>query len=171
VLWQTGRADEAARAFQEAIARNPADADPHYMLGTVLKQQGKADEALAEFRLAVARRESAEPHLGIGQILQQRGDREGAAGAFAEADRLNKKKADAQAAVFATSAGRGKLARGDVAGAVASFREAVRLAPADAQARYHLALALRKNGARTEARREMAEARRLAPYLQDPEAR
>jgi Flp pilus assembly protein TadD len=139
------------------------------MLGTVLKQQGKVDEALAEFRLAIQQHDSAEPHLNIGQILQQRGDREGAAAAFAEAERLNKKKADAQAAAFAASAGRSKLAKGDLAGAVASFRNAVRLGPEDAQAHYQLALALRKSGARAEARREMAEARRLAPYLQDPE--
>ena len=139
------------------------------MLGTVLKQQGKVDDALAEFRLAIEKRDSAEPHLNIGQILQQRGDRDGAAAAFADAQRLNKRKADAQAAAFAASAGRSKLGHGNLAGAVASFREAVRLAPEDAQARYQLALALRKSGARTEARREMAEARRLAPYLQDPE--
>jgi Flp pilus assembly protein TadD len=134
----------------------------------VLRQQGKADEALAEFRLAIEKRDAAEPHLSIGQILQQRGDRSGAAAAFAEAERLNKKKADAQAAAFAASAGRSKLEKGDVAGAVASLREAARLAPEDAQARYQLALALRRSGARAEARREMAEARRLAPYLQDP---
>jgi Flp pilus assembly protein TadD len=156
------------RAFQDAVARQPEDADPHYMLGTVLKQQGKVDEALAEFRLAITCRPSAEPYLNVGQILQQRGDREGAAAAFAEAERRNKKKADAQAAVFAASAGRSKLAKGDVAGAVASCREAVRLAPEDAQAHYQLALALRKSGARQEARRELAEARRLAPYLEDP---
>jgi len=141
------------------------------MLGTVLKQQGKGDEALAEFQLAIEKHDSAEPHLSIGQILQQRGDRAGAAAAFTEAERLNKKKSDAQAAAFAVSAGRSKLAKGDVAGAIASLREAARLAPEDAQARYQLALALRKTGARTEARREMAEARRLAPYLQDPEER
>jgi Flp pilus assembly protein TadD len=141
------------------------------MLGTVLKQQGKVEEALAEFRLAIQQRDSAETRLSIGQLLQQRGDREGAAAAFAEAERLNKRKADAQAAAFAASAGRSKLAKGDVAGAVASFRDAVRLAPDDAQARYQLALALRKTGARTEARREMAEARRLAPYLEDPEGK
>jgi len=44
----------------------------------------------------------------------------------------------------------------------------VRLAPEDARARYQLALALRKSGSVAEARREMAEARRLAPYLEDP---
>jgi Flp pilus assembly protein TadD len=141
------------------------------MLGTVLKQQGKVDDALAEFRTAIKIRDSAEPHLNIGQILQQRGDREGAAAAFAEAERLNKKKADTQAAAFAASAGRTKIGQGDVVGAIASFREAARLAPEDAQAHYQLALALRKSGARAEARREMAEARRLAPYLQDPEER
>ena len=141
------------------------------MLGTVLKQQGRLEEALAQFREAIVRLDSAEPHLGIGQILQQRGDREGAAAAFAEAERLNQKKADVQAAAFAASAGRSKLASGDVPGAIASFRVAVRLAPEDAQAHYQLGLALRRTGALGEARRELAAARRLAPYLQDPEGR
>ena len=87
---------------------------------------------------------------------------------MAEADRLNKKKADAQAAAFALSAGRGKLGKGDVAGAVTSFREAVRLAPENAEAHFQLGLALRKQGAGGEARRHFEEARRLAPYLEPP---
>jgi Flp pilus assembly protein TadD len=98
-------------------------------------------------------------------MLQQRKDTEGAARAFAEADRLNKKKADAQAAAFALSMGRDKLARGDLPGALERLREAVRLAPADAQARYQLALALQRSGARAEAQPHLDEARRLAPWL------
>jgi len=44
----------------------------------------------------------------------------------------------------------------------------VRLAPENAQAHFHLALALRKQGARAEARRHFHEAQRLAPYLEPP---
>jgi Flp pilus assembly protein TadD len=58
-----------------------------------------------------------------------------------------------------------KLAAKDLAGAIASFREAVRLAPEHAQAQYQLGLALEKAGAAAEARKHLAEARRLAPYL------
>ena len=69
------------------------------------------------------------------------------------------------------SAGRKKLAVRDLAGAIASFREAVRLSPGDAQAQYQLGLALQKAGQAVEARRHLAEARRLAPYLAASDAR
>jgi Flp pilus assembly protein TadD len=111
-----------------------------------------------------------EAYLSLGQLLRQRGDAAGAAAALAEADRLNKRKADEQAATFAVSAGMKRRDAGDLAGAIASFREAVRLAPDHAAARYQLALALEKSGARVEARRQMAQARRLAPYLDTTEA-
>ena len=114
---------------------------------------------------------SAEAHLGIGQILRQRGDAAGSAAAFAEADRLRQLKADDQAATFAVSAGMSKLAARDLPGAIASFREAVRLAPEHAQAQYQLGLALQKAGAVAEARKHLAEARRLAPYLAPPDPR
>jgi len=170
VLWQTGRAEEAVPAFQRALAARTDYAEAHYMLGTVLKQLGKSDEALAELRETVRLQpRSAEAQLSIGQILRQRGDTAGASSAFAEADRLRKLKADDQAATFAVSAGLKKLAAKDLTGAIASFREAVRLAPEHAQAQYQLGLALQKAGASVEARKHLAEARRLAPYLASPD--
>jgi len=47
----------------------------------------------------------------------------------------------------------------------------VRLAPEQAQAQYQLGLALQKAGAVAEARKHLAEARRLAPYLAAGESR
>jgi alpha,alpha-trehalase len=169
VTWQTGRAEEGAKYFREAIARRPAYGEAHYMLGTVLRQLGRTAEALAELRESIKHRpDAAEAHLSIGQVLLQQGARDGAAAAFAEADRLNRKKADGQASTFAVSIGVERLKSGDVTGAVAQFREAVRLAPDNAQAHYQLALALRRLGRTTEARRHFEQARRLAPYLQPP---
>jgi tetratricopeptide (TPR) repeat protein len=168
VLWQTGRAGEALESFDDAIAQKADYPEAHYMRATVLKQQGRLDEAIAGFREAIRRQPaSAEAYLSLGQALQQRRD-PAAAASLAEAERLNRKKADAQAAAFAVSAGRGKMGKGDVAGAITSFREAVRLAPENAEAHFQLGLALRKQGARGEARRHFEEARRLAPYLEPP---
>ena len=48
----------------------------------------------------------------------------------------------AQAASFALSAGKQKLANGDLDGALERLREAVRLAPDEPQAHYQLGLAL-----------------------------
>jgi tetratricopeptide (TPR) repeat protein len=121
---------------------------------------------VAEFRETIRHNpSSAEAHLSLGQALQQKKDAAAAAAAFAEADRLNRKKADAQASAFALSAGREKLARGDVDGALERLREAVRLAPDDAQAHYQLALALTRKGTATEAQSHLDVARRLAPWL------
>ena len=163
-----GPRQDALRSFEQAIAQKADYAEAHYMRATVLKQEGKADEAIAGFREAIRHQPgSAEAHLSLGQALQQKRD-PGAAAELAEAERLNKKKADAQAAAFALSAGRSKMSKGDLAGAIVGFREAVRLAPDNADAHYQLALALRKKGARAEARRHFEEAQRLAPYLTAP---
>jgi Tfp pilus assembly protein PilF len=140
------------------------------MLGTVLKQQGDAEGALREFRETIKYQPgSIEAHLSLGQLLQQRKDAAGAAAAFAEADRLSKKRADAQAATLAVGVGLQKLKDHDPAGALDRFREAVRLDPENAQAHFQLALALAAGGAREEARAHFQAAHRLAPYLQAPE--
>jgi Flp pilus assembly protein TadD len=139
------------------------------MLGTVLRQQGLTEEALAEFRATIKYNPtSAEAHLSVGQMLRQSGDRAGAAAAFEEAERLNKRKADAQASTFAVGVGLEKLKAGDLPGAIERFREAVRLAPENPQAHYQLGLALHRTGERAEAQTHFAEARRLAPYLRPP---
>jgi tetratricopeptide (TPR) repeat protein len=158
--------------LRTAIALRPDNADAHYVLGTILRQEGALDEALTELREAVRHRpESPDAHLSIGQILQQKRDAAGAAAAFAEAERLSKIKADAQAATLAVGVGKKRLEAGDRAGAVERFREAVRLDSGNAQAHYELALALRGQGAESEARSHFAEAQRLAPYLIPPQPR
>jgi Flp pilus assembly protein TadD len=98
-------------------------------------------------------------------MLQRRGDVAGAEAEFAEAERLNKRKADAQAATFAVSMGLERLAADDLAGAIERFREAVRLSPDYPEAHYHLGRALEKSGASDEARKHLAEAGRLNPRL------
>jgi Flp pilus assembly protein TadD len=96
------------------------------------------------------------------------GEKASAAAAFAEAERLNVLKANAQASTFAVGVGVEKLKAADVAGAIEQFREAIRLAPDNPRAHYQLALALKRKGAHAEAETHFAEARRLAPYLDLP---
>ena len=169
VLWQTGRGEDAAGAFRAAIARRPDYADAHFMLGTVLRQKGAATEALAEFRATIAYRPtSAEAHLSLGQMLAQMGQAEAAAASLAEAERLNARKADAQASTFAVAVGAEKIKSNDLAGAIDKFREAIRLAPENARAHYQLGLALERTGAQAEAKAHFTEAERLAPYLTSP---
>ena len=78
--------------------------------------------------------------------MRQQHDEAGAAQAFAAADRLNARKADAQAAVFALSVGRQRLQQNDVAAALERLREAVRLDPGNAQAHAELSRALARHG-------------------------
>jgi len=141
------------------------------VLGTVLRQLGQTDEALAELRATIRYQPtSAEAHLSLGQLLQQKQQASEAAAAFAEAQRLLRRKADAQAATFAVSVGLKRIKDNDTAGAIERFREAVRLSPDYPEAHYQLGLALLATGGKAEAHAEFAEAQRLAPYLKAPEA-
>ncbi len=113
------------------------------MLGTILRQQGSTEEALTAFRRSIELQpESAEAYLGLGQLLQRRGDVEGSAAALRQAERLNRLKADEQAAAFALQRGVEKLGKGDVPGAIADLKEAVRLGPNLPRAHYQLSARL-----------------------------
>jgi protein O-GlcNAc transferase len=166
VLWQTGRASDAVAAFRDAIARRADYADAHYMLATVLKQEGDGAAALEEIRATIKYRPtSAEAYLSLGQLLTQRGDSAGAAAAFAEADRLQARKADDEASTFAVGVGTERARAGDLPGAIDQFRKAIRLAPDNPRAHFQLGLALQQSGAPGEARTHLDEAARLAPHL------
>ena len=126
--------------------------------------------AMVQFKEAIKHRPlSAEAHLSLGQALNQLGDKEAGASELAEADRLNRRTADAQASTFAVSVGVRKVKAGDYRGGIEQFREAIRLAEDNPQAHYQLALALRHTGARAEAQTHFETAHRLAPYLNPPD--
>ena len=109
--------------------------------------------------------ESAEVQLSLGQLLRQRGDESGAAAAFDEARRLSARKTAVQASVFAVGVGRERAKAGERDAAIEKFREAIALAPDNHDAHYALALALSESGDGEGAARALAEARRLAPWL------
>src|SRR4030095_1484775 len=121
-------------------------------------------------REAIERRPlSAEAHLSLGQALNQLGDKEAGAAELADADRLNRRTADAQASTFAVSVGVQKVKAGDYRGGIEQFREAIRLAAGNPHAHYQLALSPRHTGARAEAQTHFEAAHRLAPYLNLPD--
>jgi tetratricopeptide (TPR) repeat protein len=153
-------------SFSAAITRKQDYSEAHFMMGTILRQQKKLEEAIHELRQAIHYQpNSAEAYLSLAQSLRERADTTGADAALAEAERINKKKADAQAAQFALSVGQERLRKNDLQGAIEKFRQAIRLAPELARAHLQLALALEKLGDTQDARKHFEEARRLAPYL------
>jgi len=52
LLTARGRADEAAKALNEAVALDPKDPRPHVYLGVLAARTGRYDEALREFKTA-----------------------------------------------------------------------------------------------------------------------
>ena len=148
VLWQTGR----RRRGRAALSRRHRA--PARLRRRALHARDRPAAARRRRRRArgVPRDDPHQPALAeaytsIGQLLTAAHDSTGAAEAFANAARLNKVKADSQAAVFAVNAGRERLRQNDLAGAIERFREAVWLDPNNAQAHYQLGLALRRKGA------------------------
>ena len=132
----------------------------------MFQQQGKLDDAIAAFRQALRYAPNApEIHNTLGTALRQKGDMEAARPEFQEAARLNKKKSDMQAAIFAANTGRVRLKEGNLDAAIERFEAAIKLYPDDAKVHYDLARALLRKGQKEAAQVEFQKARRMDPRL------
>lgn len=84
-----GRLDEAALAYEKAIAASPDSAFLVRDLAEVEAKQGKTDQALARYRRAVELDASdVGSRIRIGEILEARSDIEGAVAIYTEANLL-----------------------------------------------------------------------------------
>jgi len=54
ILWNAGKAEDAKKAFEEAIKADPKHANSHYQLAMCLINLGKLPEAIAEFEAYLA---------------------------------------------------------------------------------------------------------------------
>jgi tetratricopeptide (TPR) repeat protein len=54
IAWNAGKADDARKAFEEALKMDPKHANSHYQLGMCLINLGKMPEAAAEFEAYLA---------------------------------------------------------------------------------------------------------------------
>src|SRR5262249_19170530 len=166
ILLQQSKLADAAAAFRAAIKSKPEYAEAHYTLGTVLQQQGNLDEAIAEFREALKQAPNApEIHNTLGTAFRQKGDMESARSQFLEAAKLNKKKADMQAAMFAANSGRARLKEGNIDAAIERLQAAIKLFSDDARTHYDLARALWRKGQKEAAQAEYEKAKQLDPRL------
>ena len=153
-------------AFTAATEVKPDYTEAYYSLGTVRQQQGDLSGAIAAFRAALKYTPNApEVHNTLGAALRQKGETAAAQVEFQEARRLNKLKADMQAAVFSTNTGIALLKEGKLAEAIERLESAISSDPTNAQAHYHLALALIQKGDRTRAAAAYERAKQLDPRL------
>src|SRR5207244_2459744 len=76
---RAGKAEEAIRAYNAAIASSPDSAFLYRELGAVARQAGASDLALTNFRKAVELEPTDASSLAqIGELLEARGDTEAA---------------------------------------------------------------------------------------------
>jgi tetratricopeptide (TPR) repeat protein len=86
---RAGKPDEAARAYESAIASSPDSAFLYRELAVVDRQKGDADAALEHLRKAVALDPTDARSLEqIGDVLDSRNDYEGATKAFSDASAI-----------------------------------------------------------------------------------
>jgi tetratricopeptide (TPR) repeat protein len=151
----------AAKVYQAALARDPADADASCLFGMVLQDLGRPEQAVDWIERAVASRPDVPAYYAsLGLALQAVGRSAEAADAFAKLLALNPDDASAHV-------NRGVIVRalGDLEGALVHFQRAVELEPRLAQARTNLGELLLELGRPEEALPHCQAAVVLAPGL------
>jgi tetratricopeptide (TPR) repeat protein len=156
---QANRLTEAAAAYQQAAAANPAMVQAHVNLIGVYSRLARAAEAEASFRAAVAIDANIpEAYYNYALLLVSTERRPEAEANFAKAIALNPNYADAL-----NNLGTLLKARGETAAAEARFRAALTAQPQHPEANFNLARLL------SEARRDGAERYFLAAVALDSE--
>jgi tetratricopeptide (TPR) repeat protein len=127
--------DGAIAGMRELIAKNPARADAHHMLGLLLGRKGAdSNQVLGEFREAIRLNPNyAEAHNSMGLVLAQTDDDDGAIKEFHEAIRIRPDYAEAHANLGSA------LMLTDVEGAIPELEKAVALDPASVEGLFNLA--------------------------------
>lgn len=125
VLEQVGRADEAERQYQRALALNPGLASAHTNLGTALAARGRFTDAAAHLAEAVRLEPgNAAARNNLGALLLQQHQLDAAASQFRLALELNPDHADAHA-----NLGSALAQQGAYDDALRQFDEALRIDP------------------------------------------
>lgn len=90
-----GRLAEAASAFEQAVALDPANGNAYFNLGNVYSEMGRWSEAVAAYRKAVSlRKDDGEAYNNLGIALGRRGVHVQAAAAFEKAIKIYPKWAE-----------------------------------------------------------------------------
>jgi tetratricopeptide (TPR) repeat protein len=163
-LQDSGRLDEAAEEFSNALRLNPSSAKTHVSLASLLIGKGKLDEAHTHYEEALRIDPgNAEFHSGYAYLLEQLGRDEQAAAECEAAVRLEPKSAHAWYSYGAFLEKHGKLDE-----AIARYRQALRVDPRFVDAHIDLGSALFEKGDLPEAKVHYQEASRRDPKLAQP---
>ena len=143
-----GRASEALQCAEEALRRDPRDADALFLLGAAHYRDGDLAAAEARLKQAIqANGKVAVFHSTLGNVYQDRGALPEAVAAYRRAIRLKPDFAEAH-----NDLGTAFFAQGDPARAAESYRRATELRPDHAIAYANLGAVFRKLGMPREAR-------------------
>jgi tetratricopeptide (TPR) repeat protein len=163
LAYRSGDLPGSLAHFQEAVARNPRDAESLSNVGQVLVRLQRAADALPYFERALA----IEPGSWTYRFNQARalgllGRWEEAIAAYRQAQQLFP---DDFVTTFNLALALHK--KGDEAGAVEEYRKAIALHPRDPAFRLALATSYERLGRKSEAAAEYSEYLRLAPAASD----
>jgi tetratricopeptide (TPR) repeat protein len=158
---QRGQLDQAARLYQDILARHADHPDALHLLGVVALQQGRPEQAVELIGRAIAVNPSvAAFHGNLAEAYRALGQPERAAGCCQVALRLQPHYPEA-----ANNLGLAWLAQGKGEAAAGQFREALRLKPGVAMIHNNLGNALRLLGDKNQALAQFQQALSLDPGL------
>ena len=133
---QSGRLEEAARSYREALATRPDLVPAHNNLANLLADRGDIEDAVFHYRQALTLRpNAAEIHYNLGNALVRRGNADEAAAHYIRAVSLRPDFAEAQYGLAIAFARHGHLEN-----AIKACKRAVSLKPDSPQAFAQLAM-------------------------------
>ena len=158
-LMQRGRLAGATRACEQLCREQPADAEAHYLLGTLYGQVGKFSEAATAFRRSLALQPGASvAHDGLGMALVMLGQHTEAEQAFREALALQPNQPDMLLHLASLLINRGELTEAEDC-----LQHVLGSRPDSDEALHHLALIRQKNEQFDDAIHYYARALKIAP--------
>jgi tetratricopeptide (TPR) repeat protein len=163
VLSEQGRVDDAARAYREAIERDPTLASAYFNLAIILRRKGALDDAIVAYERAATLQPSCGVLTNLGVALGEKGRKSDATAAFEKAIAL-----DARCAPAENSLALSLATGGDASAAIVHFERALTIEPDNASSHFHLGNALKAAGNVSDAVTHYRRALALRPEF--PEA-
>ena len=161
---QSGRLNEAAEQYREALAAKPDMPKTQVALAELLARLGQPEKSEQAFRSALRLDpDQADAYFGLARTLRSERRSDEAALYLQEAARMEQRKPEAAQAVELSNEGLQMASRGDPAGAIRVLRQAVALRPDYGVAQYNLGLILADAGDLVAARGALIKAVSLLP--------